>query len=89
MAEITTLQSTKAYGNELAASSAPPPKNRPSEYAPPKGKSPAKYRHVAAVHPIQRTSWLSHDSKQSPSFLGFRNLMVIVLGRYRMFFISM
>ena len=39
----------------------------------------AKYRHFAAVHSKPRTSCLSHDSEHSPSFLGFRNLMVIVL----------
>jgi len=39
-----------------------------------------KYRHVAAVHSKIRTSCLSHDSEAAPSFLGFRNLMVIVLG---------
>lgn len=39
-----------------------------------------KYRHVAAVHSQTRPSCLSHDSQASPSFLGFRNLMVIVLG---------
>ncbi|KAF4627351.1 hypothetical protein G7Y89_g10806 [Cudoniella acicularis] len=38
-----------------------------------------KYRHVAAAHSKPRTSCLSHDSETSPSFLGFRNLMVIVL----------
>lgn len=39
-----------------------------------------KYRHVAAAHKEARTSCLSHDSTASPSFLGFRNLMIIVLG---------
>ena len=39
-----------------------------------------KYRHIAAVHSMPRTSCLSHDSETAPSFLGFRNLMVIVLG---------
>lgn len=39
-----------------------------------------KYRHVAAVHSKTRASALSHDSEVTPSFLGFRNLMVIVLG---------
>lgn len=39
-----------------------------------------KYRHVAAVHSKKRSSCLSHDSDEAPSFLGFRNLMVIVLG---------
>ena len=48
--------------------------------SPSKAKSrPSKYRHVTAVHSKQRTSVLSHESDGSPSFLGFRNLMVIVL----------
>ena len=40
----------------------------------------SKYRHIAAVHSKVRSSCLSHDSENSPSFVGFRNLMVIVLG---------
>ncbi|KAK7414892.1 hypothetical protein QQX98_006313 [Neonectria punicea] len=40
---------------------------------------PSKYRHVAAVHSKTRPSCLSHDSDTAPSFIGFRNLMVIVL----------
>jgi len=39
-----------------------------------------KYRHVAAIHSAVRPSTLSHDSAATPSFVGFRNLMVIVLG---------
>ncbi|KAI0128897.1 diacylglycerol O-acyltransferase [Xylariales sp. AK1849] len=38
-----------------------------------------KYRHVAAIHSKTRPSTLSHDSEAAPSFVGFRNLMVIVL----------
>ncbi|TVY17309.1 Diacylglycerol O-acyltransferase 1C [Lachnellula arida] len=38
-----------------------------------------KYRHVAAVHSKPRASCLSHDSESSASFLGFRNLVVLVL----------
>ncbi|KAK4241731.1 diacylglycerol O-acyltransferase 1 [Achaetomium macrosporum] len=38
-----------------------------------------KYRHVEAVHSASRPSCLSHDTTETPSFLGFRNLMVIVL----------
>ncbi|KAI1170721.1 diacylglycerol O-acyltransferase [Nemania sp. FL0916] len=38
-----------------------------------------KYRHVTAVHSTARPSTLSHDTEASPSFVGFRNLMVIVL----------
>lgn len=45
----------------------------------PKGAAPAKYRHIAAVHSAQLASCLSHDSETSSSFLGFRNLMVIVI----------
>lgn len=41
--------------------------------------SQQKYRHVAAVHSKSRPSCLSHDSDTAPSFIGFRNLMVIVL----------
>ncbi len=40
-----------------------------------------KYRHVAAVHSRPRTSCLSHDSPATPSFIGFRNLMVILLSK--------
>jgi diacylglycerol O-acyltransferase-1 len=39
-----------------------------------------KYRHVAAVHLTTRPSTLSHETEASASFVGFRNLMVIVLG---------
>ncbi|KAH8724345.1 MBOAT, membrane-bound O-acyltransferase family-domain-containing protein [Phaeosphaeriaceae sp. PMI808] len=38
-----------------------------------------KYRHVFATHSLQRNSCLSHDSETSPSFVGFRNLMILVL----------
>ena len=43
---------------------------------------PPKYRHIAAVHSRARTSCLSRDTEFVPSFLGFRNLMVIVLSTY-------
>ena len=41
-----------------------------------------KYRHVEAIHSQSRPSCLSHDTTESPSFLGFRNLMVIMLGKF-------
>ncbi|KAF4511403.1 hypothetical protein G6O67_003207 [Ophiocordyceps sinensis] len=41
--------------------------------------SQKKYRHVVVVHSQVRPSCLSHDSDAAPSFIGFRNLMVIVL----------
>jgi diacylglycerol O-acyltransferase-1 len=54
----------------------------PQPLAPIRTHMKKKYRHVAAVHAKPRTSCLSHDSEASPSFLGFRNLMVIVLGMF-------
>ncbi|KKK18159.1 hypothetical protein ARAM_004527 [Aspergillus rambellii] len=39
----------------------------------------AKYRHVIACHSEVRHSCLSRDSNDVPSFIGFRNLMVVVL----------
>lgn len=39
----------------------------------------SKYWHIAAFHTRNHTSCLSRDAEESPSFLGFRNLMVIVL----------
>lgn len=45
--------------------------------------SQKKYRHVVVVHSQVRSSCLSHDSDAAPSFIGFRNLMVIVLGKRR------
>ncbi|KAL6716895.1 hypothetical protein ACLMJK_004807 [Lecanora helva] len=44
-----------------------------------KSKVSSRFRHVAAVHSRSRTSCLSHDTLETPSFLGFRNLMVLVL----------
>jgi len=44
-----------------------------------RARTKRKYRHIAAVHSKPRASCLSHDSDVAPSFLGFRNLMVIVL----------
>lgn len=46
-----------------------------------KSSNSSNYRHTAAVHSKNNTSCLSHDSAQTPSFLGFRNLMVIVLSK--------
>ena len=56
---------------------------------PPKGTNGAtntnwrrrsKYRHVEAYHSRVRHSSLSREPNVTASFLGFRNLMVIVLG---------
>lgn len=50
------------------------------------GPSVRGYRHVAAIHNKSQPSCLSHDSSATPSFLGFRNLMVIslVVGNVRL-----
>ena len=45
----------------------------------PKEKIRSKYRHVAALHAVTRPSCLSHESPETPSFLGFRNLMVLTI----------
>ena len=78
--EITVLN-----GNAIVESPHPQPNGSkhdrssqtPSTHRP--ASRPSKYRHVAAVHFDERTSVLSHDSVDIPSFLGFRNLMVLVL----------
>ena len=54
----------------------------PQPLAPLQTRMKRKYRHVAAVHSSPKTSCLSHDSETTPSFLGFRNLMVLVLSKY-------
>lgn len=41
-----------------------------------------KYRHVFATHSQQRKSCLSHDAEKTPSFVGFRNLMILVLSAH-------
>ncbi|KAJ4334470.1 hypothetical protein N0V95_009157 [Ascochyta clinopodiicola] len=50
-----------------------------SNGAPRKRSKDSKYRHVFATHAETRTSCLSHDSENTPSFVGFRNLMILVL----------
>ncbi|EFX00706.1 membrane bound O-acyltransferase [Grosmannia clavigera kw1407] len=77
-------------GKDAAAAAASRPRLPPAEAGTrPAGDSPAiqqlrkviryKYRHVAAYHTQSQPTCLSTDSATSPSFLGFRNLMVIVL----------
>ena len=55
----------------VAANATKPPKDPPT-----------KYRHIAAIHSRSRISLLSSDHEGSTSFVGFRNLMVIVLSKY-------
>ncbi|EXJ95373.1 diacylglycerol O-acyltransferase [Capronia coronata CBS 617.96] len=39
----------------------------------------SKYRHVAALHSKVQPSCLSHEASETPSFIGFRNLMVLTI----------
>ncbi|KAJ9608306.1 hypothetical protein H2200_007294 [Cladophialophora chaetospira] len=55
----------------LHATHGKPPQSKP--------KVRSKYRHIAAQHSTAQPSCLSHETKESPSFIGFRNLMVLTL----------
>ncbi|KAH8695997.1 putative diacylglycerol O-acyltransferase [Talaromyces proteolyticus] len=69
-------------GHSKSTSSSKAAKTSPAESLTTKtpGRSVrSKYRHIAAYHSELRTSCLSRDSTVNPSFIGFRNLMVIVL----------
>jgi diacylglycerol O-acyltransferase-1 len=48
----------------------------------PRRNRDTKYRHVFATHSEQRESCLSPDSGNTPSFVGFRNLMILVLSAH-------
>lgn len=67
IAALSTQTSTSS--NSGSQSTSKPPKFR------------SKYRHVEALHKTSRPSVLSHDSEQAPSFLGFRNLMVLTISK--------
>ncbi|KAL1959176.1 hypothetical protein VTO42DRAFT_2681 [Malbranchea cinnamomea] len=81
----TTLSNTNLMPSRQPARS--PAKGAPPTSAsetttpssPPSSQTRSKYRHVAAYHASVRPSCLSPDSDKTPSFVGFRNLMVIVL----------
>lgn len=69
--EESQLNSRKGAQNEAEVS---PPSTSTA-------KKRSKYRHVAAYHSEARHSSLSREADVLPNFLGFRNLMVLVLGR--------
>jgi len=46
---------------------------------PVKRKPRSKYKHIAALHTKAQPSCLSHEAEALPSFLGFRNLMVLTI----------
>lgn len=71
--DVPALDSKSHGAPKIAESSEEPTATAP------KGKTRSKYRHIAAYHSVSRTSCLSRDTTWNPSFIGFRNLMVIVL----------
>lgn len=86
MATIVNTLST-AMEAPHTSSSSPLPAYRPrtAEQQPPSGPSrtvkKTKYRHVFATHSQSRMSCLTHGAP-TPSFVGFRNLMILVLGAH-------
>ena len=66
------------------ASRSPIPSLANGNVAAPQPRSPrsmpkTKYRHLFATHSQSRQSCLTPGAPQSPSFVGFRNLMILVL----------
>lgn len=53
--------------------------NGTTQKGPSTPKVRSKYRHVAALHSKVRPSCLSHEAPETPSFIGFRNLMVLTI----------
>ncbi|KAI6246762.1 Diacylglycerol O-acyltransferase 1A [Erysiphe necator] len=73
--DLSTLQRRNVVTAYLT-----PPRNELAKLQPfAEAISQKKYKHAAVVHSLPRTSCLSHESQMAPSFLGFRNLMVLVL----------
>ncbi|USP77461.1 hypothetical protein yc1106_04735 [Curvularia clavata] len=91
MATITEMASSSAIDLSPGSHSTPAPVHRGKEATAPTTNGSTtttnttrlardtKYRHVFATHSLTRTSCLSHDADKSPSFVGFRNLMILVL----------
>jgi len=74
----------RADGNPVATATPTNPvetQPSPEELKRRKGGLDRKYKHVFPIHSKPRTSCLSHEAVEVPSFLGFRNLMVLVLSR--------
>ena len=84
MATITTATDSSAapangHAPESISGNGGPPKALRRENRKIERNAPKKYKHTFAVHAESRTSCLSHESDAAPSFLGFRNLMGLVL----------
>lgn len=68
--DTTATRNNEATNGSAAAAANGPEK--PTVYL-------RKYRHLAAIHSQSKPSTLGHDAHTTPSFIGFRNLMIIVL----------
>lgn len=80
-----STQTVETHADAAAVTAAAAPssnsdKDTETPPAPPGKKQRSLYRHVAAYHSETRHSSLSRESDETISFLGFRNLMVLVLG---------
>lgn len=78
---ITETQdiTTKGLTDVRTPVEVPPEDSRPTDTPQSKPKVRSKYRHVAALHSKVQPSCLSHETKETPSFIGFRNLMVLTI----------
>lgn len=88
MATLTQLAASSALDMQHASSpvyrgkTAPQASPAPTPNGTTKRARDTKYRHVFATHSASRTSCLSQESADKiPSFVGFRNLMILVLSR--------
>lgn len=80
MATLTQLAASSALDMQHASSPVYRGKTAPTPNGTTKRARDTKYRHVFATHSASRTSCLSQESADKmPSFVGFRNLMILVL----------
>jgi diacylglycerol O-acyltransferase-1 len=81
-----STQTVETHADADAAAAAPSSNKDTTTPSAAPGKKPRSlYRHVAAYHSETRHSSLSRESDETISFLGFRNLMVLVLGKLRFY----
>ncbi|KAJ2906855.1 hypothetical protein MKZ38_010353 [Zalerion maritima] len=78
--KIRTQTATQTQTSSQGTQTEPDQHETQTQAAQPAPRQPrSKYAHITAVHSEAQPSCLSHDSTAAPSFIGFRNLMGIVL----------
>ena len=82
MAASSALDSSPANASVLRHRPIHEPIHEPKANGKSERTRDTKYRHVFATHSVTRTSCLSHDTDKNPSFVGFRNLMILVLSKH-------